>query len=242
MAIPWAAQQWQPETHTPARQKVARAALGGQRWRYRASAKQWNKAGGAWGARTCGPTGRCRNRRGRRGGCWRRPIPCRSTGHSNPSTKGEFGPQSPNTYASTRTGMHLESALRVREILIVNAHEEAREVLAQLLGSSGVHVQVATSGYEALGLMSLRLRPVAIIDEDLSDFNFADLSVHLKAMAEADWAEARCVTIALVADRSSPSGALSCFDQVLRKPLDYVVLQALLEEIFGDLAKGPKVR
>lgn len=128
------------------------------------------------------------------------------------------------------------------QLLIVDDFAESRELLKELLEMEGYAVRTAADGAQALAQMSEHLAQLAIIVEDLLDFNGADLGGHLKAVAEKDWNGARCITIGLrnYGEIPTPSAQLD-FDHVVQKPVEFELLYPLLDQCRKDLARQPRV-
>ena len=124
--------------------------------------------------------------------------------------------------------MHTAS-VRVVNILLVEDHQDTRNVLSTLLQHSGHHVIVAGNYSEALRLL-VRIRipaDVLLCDLGLPDGDGLDL------VGKAKILRPRIKTIAVTARASENDkklGRTAGFDYYVTKPLDYSQLRTLLAE------------
>lgn len=136
-----------------------------------------------------------------------------------------------------------EVPLYPTEILIVDGYRESREIFKELLELSGYQVRTATDGAEAFALMTERLAPIVIIDENLHAFRGDTLSAHLKETAVTFWQGARCITISI--DGISPfrtAYSNTAYDHVLKKPMDYERLDSLLARCSAEVQRSSRPR
>lgn len=116
-----------------------------------------------------------------------------------------------------------------RNILVVDANSELREVLKTLLELDGHLVRVAKDGAEAIARMGERLAAFVVIAEDLPDISGSHLALHLKALAETLNPKHRCIAIAIRGDiYIDEATLLDGFDHLLYKPVAYEQISALL--------------
>ena len=121
------------------------------------------------------------------------------------------------------------AALRVVNILLVEDHQDTRNVLSTLLQHSGHKVIVAANYGEALRLL-VRIRipaDVLLCDLGLPDGDGLDL------VGKAKILRPRMKTIAVTARASESDkelGRTAGFDHYVTKPLDYPHLRTLLAE------------
>ena len=121
------------------------------------------------------------------------------------------------------------AAVRVVNILLVEDHQDTRNVLSTLLQHSGHNVIVAANYGEALRLL-VRIRiptDILLCDLGLPDGDGLDL------VGKAKILRPRIKTIAVTARASENDkelGRTAGFDYYVTKPLDYPQLRTLLAE------------
>jgi two-component system CheB/CheR fusion protein len=122
-------------------------------------------------------------------------------------------------------------------VLVVEDHEDTRELFRRILESVGVRALVARHGHEALGLLGQRL------DLVLCDLRMPvmDGFAFLRAM-RGDPSVSRVPVVAVTAhgaDRDLDATWRAGFDGHLTKPIDYDSLVAVLERALGARWKAP---
>jgi len=102
-------------------------------------------------------------------------------------------------------------------VLIVDDHADTADAMQILLARAGYDVRVAYSGAEAISVAGQFRPDLAILDILLSDMNGYDLAPRLRAVT---------------GEHGLRLIALSCFDEVARKPISGTELQRMLRR-FG---------
>ena len=117
----------------------------------------------------------------------------------------------------------------MRHVLVVDDHDDARELLALIVGSRGYSVTTAANGREALA-EARRARPDAIImDLFMPEMDGFEASRLIKA----DPALASIPILAYTARPSLSDADMSAFAAFCIKPCPPGALLATLEEVLG---------
>jgi CheY-like chemotaxis protein len=117
-------------------------------------------------------------------------------------------------------------------VLVVEDHEDTRELFRRILHSLGARAVLARHGYEALGLLSRQ--PLDLVLCDLR-MPVMDGFAFLRAMRR-DPSAPRVPVVAVTAhgaDRDLDATWRAGFDGHLTKPIDYDSLVAVLERAVG---------
>lgn len=110
-------------------------------------------------------------------------------------------------------------------ILLVEDHEDSREVLSNLLTHCGYEVSTAANMQDALILLTHLRFEILVCDIGLPDGSGLDL------VAEARKRQAWKKTVALTAhEDQSELGFSAGFDEYLTKPFDFYQLRSILAE------------
>jgi CheY-like chemotaxis protein len=123
---------------------------------------------------------------------------------------------------------------RARRILLVEDHEDTRELLAEILRDAGHVVRTAEDGPSALAVMTSFDAEIAILDIGLPNMDGYELAGHLRARLGA--AAPRLVALTGYADardrlRSQKAG----FAAHLTKPVDIARLLSAVQELPSGL-------
>ncbi len=110
-----------------------------------------------------------------------------------------------------------------QRVLLVDDHDDARELLSELCEVLGHHVASAATGHEALELAATFLPTVAIVDLRLPDIDGFEVAQKLRARSGCPR------LIALSGSIETRSRALEHgFDDYVIKPIDAKRLQMLI--------------
>lgn len=120
----------------------------------------------------------------------------------------------------------------VQRILVVDDNRDAADSLAMLLGLTGSAVQVAYDGASAIELARVASPSIVFLDLDMPGFNGYEVAQRLRADPRYDGLVLIALTgLGLAGSRRASLDA--GFDHHLVKPVDFGVLQALLESLQG---------
>lgn len=138
--------------------------------------------------------------------------------------------------ASPEQGRRAASATRARRILIVEDHEDAREMLRILLERSGHEIYEAADGREGVEA-ALQHRPeVALVDVGLPKLDGYEVAREIRAKLGES---VRLVAVTGYGTREDHRRAMHAgFDHHIRKPIDL----RELEKILADDASAPEAR
>jgi CheY-like chemotaxis protein len=111
-------------------------------------------------------------------------------------------------------------------VLVVDDHDDTREMYTTFLSSMGLEILEATTCAEALAAMPARAIDVVVLDRRLPDGDGADVARALKA-------DARTQAVAVIVLSGQPASAGHAADVYLLKP---VIPDTLYDEIQRLLA------
>lgn len=120
------------------------------------------------------------------------------------------------------------------EILIVDDNHEAAELLRDLLELNGHDVRMALTGSGAIAAMQERAAALLLVDQHLPDVLGADLVPQLKDIARAQGLPA-CIAVGITGLGPAERAALTGFDHVLAKPLNFDAFDMLIERSLASL-------
>jgi CheY-like chemotaxis protein len=129
--------------------------------------------------------------------------------------------------------------LRSVTVLVVEDHEDSREMLRQIVESFGARVVLASDGREALRIVRW-IRPDLVLCDlrmpNIDGFGFIDRIRHDPALSRM----AVVAVTALASDADIRRTWEAGFDGHLVKPIDYEVIAAQLERMFWAHHRGPE--
>ena len=114
---------------------------------------------------------------------------------------------------------------RSKCILVVDAHPEAADTIAEILAARGHRVELAYSALSALADAERLLPDAILLDLDLPRMSGYEVARRLRAQPEL-----RAVTLVALSGRKNDEAAARAagFDQYLRKPIDIAALERTL--------------
>jgi len=116
-----------------------------------------------------------------------------------------------------------------RYVLLVDDHDDSRELLSEFLGISGFAIESRASGEEALDCVRSRGAPqVVVTDLSLGSMNGVDLAKKIReALAKP------ALPIVAVTGHASFDNSEGVFAQILVKPVSLDRLRDVLNELAG---------
>jgi len=120
-------------------------------------------------------------------------------------------------------------------VLIVDDESDARELVRQILGERGAHVDAAASAEEALALLQREAPDVLISDIGMPGTDGFELIRRVRSHPDRSVAQVKAVALTAFARAEDESRALrSGFHAFLRKPVDAVTLVSQVARLQGE--------
>jgi len=117
-----------------------------------------------------------------------------------------------------------------RRVLVVDDHDECRELLAELISEAGCTVRVARTGTEAVAVSGEFIPEVMLLDLGLPDMNGYAVAIAIRS--NPDTADAFIVAVTGHGTSSDRTQAASVgIDMFLAKPVGWADLRAALRGV-----------
>lgn len=136
--------------------------------------------------------------------------------------------------AETTVAAKPSPPLRGRKVLVVEDHDDARELVASVLEAAGAEVMTAASTPEALAAMAITLPDLLVADLGLPGEDGYMLLNHIRAMKAFDAAGLPAVALTAYARASDRERALAAgFERYIVKPVDPAELVKVIVSVFA---------